>query len=144
MLSRGFKTMIGVHVLVVNCQNHRINYVSTYLIRIISTHCVPYLRSNRKFKFKKYWGQTRIFLNWYYILENSRSICKIIIQIYLESIRKNCENAKDGHPWENLHPWENMSSGFPQSEISTSLLSYRDLLENWNFALSKSRYDTFQ
>ena len=34
--------------------------------------------------------------------------------------------------------------GFLQSETQTSLLSYRDLLENWNFACSKFRYDTFQ
>ena len=33
--------------------------------------------------------------------------------------------------------------GFRQIEIQTSLLSYRDYL-NWNFACSKSRYDTFQ
>ena len=32
---------------------------------------------------------------------------------------------------------------FRQSEIQTSLLSYRDLLENGTFARSKSRYDTF-
>ena len=34
--------------------------------------------------------------------------------------------------------------GFRQSEIQTSLLSYRDQLENGNFACSKFRYDTFQ
>ena len=33
--------------------------------------------------------------------------------------------------------------GFQQSETQTSLLSYRDLLENWNFTCSKFRY-TFQ
>ena len=31
--------------------------------------------------------------------------------------------------------------GFWQSEIQTSLLSYRDKLENWHFACSKFRYD---
>ena len=37
--------------------------------------------------------------------------------------------------------------GFRQSEIQTNLLSYRDQLENCNFARSKSRYhgyDTFE
>ena len=34
--------------------------------------------------------------------------------------------------------------GFRQSGIQTSLLSYRDLLENRNFACSKIWYDTFQ
>ena len=34
--------------------------------------------------------------------------------------------------------------GFRQSEIQTSLLSYRDQLENWNFTCSKFMYDTFQ
>ena len=34
--------------------------------------------------------------------------------------------------------------GFRQSKTQTVLLSYRDLLENWNFAHSKSRYDTFK
>ena len=34
--------------------------------------------------------------------------------------------------------------GFWQSEIQTSLLSYRDKLENWIFACSKFRYHTFQ
>ena len=32
--------------------------------------------------------------------------------------------------------------GFRPSEFQTGLLSYRDLLENWNLANSKSRYDT--
>ena len=32
--------------------------------------------------------------------------------------------------------------GFRQNDIQTSLLSYRDQLENWNFAGSKSRYNT--
>ena len=32
---------------------------------------------------------------------------------------------------------------FRHSEAQTSLLSYRDKLENWNFACSKSRYDIF-
>ena len=31
--------------------------------------------------------------------------------------------------------------GFRQSEIQTSLLSYGDRLENWNFALNKFRYN---
>ena len=34
--------------------------------------------------------------------------------------------------------------GFRQSEIQTSLLTYRDYLENCNFACSKLRYDTFR
>ena len=34
--------------------------------------------------------------------------------------------------------------GFWQSAIQTSLLNYRDQIENWNFARSKSRYNTFQ
>ena len=34
--------------------------------------------------------------------------------------------------------------GFRQSETQTSLLSYRNLLENWNFACYKFRYDIFQ
>ena len=34
--------------------------------------------------------------------------------------------------------------GFWQSEITTSLLSYRDYLENWNFVHNKLRHDTFQ
>ena len=34
--------------------------------------------------------------------------------------------------------------GFRQSEIQTSLLSYRDLLENWNFTSTKITYDTFK
>ena len=34
--------------------------------------------------------------------------------------------------------------GFRQSETQTSLLSYRDKLENQNFTCSKYRYDTFQ
>ena len=34
--------------------------------------------------------------------------------------------------------------GFRQSEIQTSLLSYRDYLENWNFTCSKFTYETFQ
>ena len=34
--------------------------------------------------------------------------------------------------------------GFRQSEIQTSLLSYRDYLETWHFACSKSRYDSLQ
>ena len=33
---------------------------------------------------------------------------------------------------------------FRQSEIQTSHLGYRDLLVNWKFAPSKSRYGTFQ
>ena len=33
---------------------------------------------------------------------------------------------------------------YQRSEFQTSLLSYRDLLENWNFACSKLRYDTFK
>ena len=33
---------------------------------------------------------------------------------------------------------------FQQSQVQTSLLSYRDYLENRNFARKKSRYDTFQ
>ena len=40
---------------------------------------------------------------------------------------------------------ENLSSrGFRQSEFHTSLLSYIDYLENWNFTCSKFSYDTFQ
>ena len=35
-----------------------------------------------------------------------------------------------------------VSGTFWQNEIQTSLLSYRDQLENWNFVCSKSRYDT--
>ena len=31
---------------------------------------------------------------------------------------------------------QNLSSGFQQSDIQTSLLSCRDQLENWNFALA--------
>ena len=34
--------------------------------------------------------------------------------------------------------------GFRQSKTQTSLLSYRDWLENWNFPCYKFRYDTFQ
>ena len=34
--------------------------------------------------------------------------------------------------------------GFRQSEFQTSLLSFRDYLENWIFARSTSRYDSFQ
>ena len=34
--------------------------------------------------------------------------------------------------------------GFWQSEFQTSLLSYRDYLENWNFTCSKFTYDIFQ
>ena len=37
-----------------------------------------------------------------------------------------------------------LSSGFQQSEIQTSLFSYKDKLENQNFACSKSRYNNFQ
>ena len=33
---------------------------------------------------------------------------------------------------------------FHQSEIQTTLLSYRDYLENWNFTRSKFTYETFQ
>ena len=39
---------------------------------------------------------------------------------------------------------KNLCWGSRQSEIQTSLLSYRDKLENWNFAHSKPRYVTFQ
>ena len=39
---------------------------------------------------------------------------------------------------------EYLSSGFRQGEVQTSLLSYRDYLEIWNFASGNSRYDTFQ
>ena len=35
-------------------------------------------------------------------------------------------------------------SGVRQSEFQTSLLSYRDYLENWNFTRSKFTYETFQ
>ena len=31
-----------------------------------------------------------------------------------------------------------------QNEFQTSLLSYRDKLENWNFICGKFTYDTFQ
>ena len=34
--------------------------------------------------------------------------------------------------------------GFRQSEFQTSLLSYRDKLENLNFTCSKCTYDSFQ
>ena len=34
--------------------------------------------------------------------------------------------------------------GFRQSEFQTSLLRYRDYLENWNFTCAKFTYDTFQ
>ena len=34
--------------------------------------------------------------------------------------------------------------GFHQSEFQTSLLSYRDYLENWNSICSKFTYDSFQ
>ena len=34
--------------------------------------------------------------------------------------------------------------GFRQSNTKISLLSYRDLVENWSFAWSKFNYDTFQ
>ena len=34
--------------------------------------------------------------------------------------------------------------GFCQREFQTSLLSYRDNLENWNFTCSKLTYDAFQ
>ena len=37
-----------------------------------------------------------------------------------------------------------MSSAFCQSEIQTSLLSYRDNLENLNFTSSKFTYKIFQ
>ena len=39
-------------------------------------------------------------------------------------------------------PRKILSSGF--REIQTSLLSYRDYIESWNFACSKFGYDTFQ
>ena len=41
-------------------------------------------------------------------------------------------------------PRRDKTCGVRQNEIQTSLLSYRDWLENGNFACSKSRYDTFQ
>ena len=34
--------------------------------------------------------------------------------------------------------------GFEQSEAQTSLFCYRDYFENWNFASSKLRYDSFK
>ena len=34
--------------------------------------------------------------------------------------------------------------GFRQSDTQTSLLSFKDKLENWNFACSKFRYNSFQ
>ena len=37
-----------------------------------------------------------------------------------------------------------LSSGIPSSEIQTSLLSYRDNLENWNFTSAKFTYEIFQ
>ena len=37
-----------------------------------------------------------------------------------------------------------MSSGFPSKPDSTSPISYRDYLENWNFTRSKFTYDTFR
>ena len=43
-----------------------------------------------------------------------------------------------------LHYNKTCHRGFRQSEFQTSLLSYRDQLENLNFARSKFRYDTFQ
>ena len=39
---------------------------------------------------------------------------------------------------------KNCLRGFRQSEFQTSLHSYRDYLENWNFTCSKFTYDTFQ
>ena len=43
-----------------------------------------------------------------------------------------------------LHEASWHDKSFVQSETKTSLLRYRDLRENWNFARSKLRYDTFQ
>ena len=40
--------------------------------------------------------------------------------------------------------WALFLPGFQQSETQTSLLNYRDQLENWNFACSKFKYSTFQ
>ena len=42
----------------------------------------------------------------------------------------------------NIHREKTCPRGFPQSEIQTSLLSYRDYLENSNFITYM--YDTFQ
>ena len=43
-------------------------------------------------------------------------------------------------------PWREKTclQGFRQSETQTSLFSYWDQLENWNFTCSKLRYGTFQ
>ena len=72
-----------------------------------------------------------------------------------------CINFKLSHNWDIcskiLPPWRPITitwigprrektylRGFRLSRLQTSLLSYRDKLENWNFAWSKFRYDTFQ
>ena len=39
---------------------------------------------------------------------------------------------------------ENLSSGILTRSLKTSLLSFKDLLENQNLPCSKLRYDTFQ
>ena len=51
-------------------------------------------------------------------------------QIFIESSGPQCHKTCLGGSWQSL--------------TQSGLLSYRNKLENWNFAWSKFRYDTFQ
>ena len=59
-----------------------------------------------------------------------------------ENIKKICSKICSSLPWIRFIgplPEKTCPQGFCQNEFQTSLLSYWDRLENWNFSCSKSR-----